>query len=224
MTWFSEENMDVSFVLPNYEDDEAISDSVLDSEIHRVDLGQQVAEIKEIDPNKTTQQTKSNGNDSISDTKNKTKNAVKSGTKNQANLNEYKWHVCGVAASTRFNLKRHISRYHKKEDVAKAQDGNCICLECGYRCRYITDLRKHLHKQHLKVFRTERITFDDNSAFQTWKDDTETSNHCSFVILSGKVKNKQNEAQQYYQCNRCGQYKPNRKGKRRVKMSGTCKI
>ncbi|XP_057295892.1 uncharacterized protein LOC130624321 isoform X2 [Hydractinia symbiolongicarpus] len=61
-------------------------------------------------------------------------------------------------------------------------------------------------------------------AFQTWKDDTETSNHCSFVILSGKVKNKQNEAQQYYQCNRCGQHKPNRKGKRRVKMSGTCKI
>lgn len=43
MTWFSEENIDVSFVLPNYEDDEAISDSDSDSEIHRVDLGQTYA-------------------------------------------------------------------------------------------------------------------------------------------------------------------------------------
>ena len=71
---------------------------------------------------------------------------------------------CKVEFTRGSNLRRHISNVHPNSNVAlrKAQDGNCCCLSCNYRCRRIVDLRKHLTRVHNQVFRTESLAFSNN--------------------------------------------------------------
>ena len=46
------------------------------------------------------------------------------------------------------SVKRHISRKHKAERENNEQTGgHCLCLYCGFKCRRICDLHKHLSKQ-----------------------------------------------------------------------------
>lgn len=66
----------------------------------------------------------------------------------------FKCKFCSFSTSRGFNLRRHTARNHGTEAVQSAEEGSCICLECGHRCYKIADLRQHLSRSHGVVFRT----------------------------------------------------------------------
>ena len=70
---------------------------------------------------------------------------------------------CKVVFTRGSNLRRHILKVHPNSNMTlgNAQDGNCCCLSCNYRCRRIVDLRKHLTRVHNQVFRTESVPFSN---------------------------------------------------------------
>ena len=59
----------------------------------------------------------------------------------------------------RNGLKKHMERYHGSASIDQVSSGNCRCLECEFRCRYITELRKHLALKHNFTFRNETRIF-----------------------------------------------------------------
>ena len=70
------------------------------------------------------------------------------------------------------------------------------------------------------------IKVDDNLEkyhyleFESWKDNIEEENSCSYVKSFGTSTNAKGNNVTNLQCNRCGSYKPKRNGKRRSKSSG----
>lgn len=66
---------------------------------------------------------------------------------------------CELIVRDRYCLKRHIKRKHGEEHVNLAEKGNCMCLECGYKCHRIENLRTHLVDSHEFMFRFEDIEF-----------------------------------------------------------------
>lgn len=92
---------------------------------------------------------------------NVSQNVVNDANKIKKEKRIYKCEACGLVLSKMSNLKRHIERLHENEKVTVEEGGNCLCLQCGYRCRYITQLRDHLMNQHNKVFRTETLEFEN---------------------------------------------------------------
>ena len=68
---------------------------------------------------------------------------------------------CDEHFTRRFNVKRHIHRYHKGESTQGVDAGSCVCLECGYRCLRIVNLRDHLINCHDITFRMERVFFEN---------------------------------------------------------------
>ena len=115
------------------------------------------------------------------------------------------------------NLSRHIKSKNKKMGV---QEGKSMCLECGYKCHRIVELRKHLSEEHGINFSTEVLNFNTVEAFKDWKMEYEESLNCQYIIKSGNLKNKMGENVTYWQCNRSGVYKCIRQVKRRTKSSG----
>ena len=79
----------------------------------------------------------------------------------------FKCHLCEMTTKRRNNLKRHIQRFHgnSREAAGPAESGNCLCLECGYRCQQVKDLRKHLMNLHEQEFQTEEFWCDDKGIF-----------------------------------------------------------
>ena len=75
-------------------------------------------------------------------------------TKKKKEAKSHKCKVCNFSTSRGFNLRRHTARNHGTEAVKSAEQGSCICLECGHRCYKIADLRQHLSRSHGVVFRT----------------------------------------------------------------------
>ena len=69
---------------------------------------------------------------------------------------------CDLKCNVKSNLKRHIKRKHKDQQNSTGSlddSGKCLCLECGFKCHRITDLRQHLTKCQNLLFRTESRTF-----------------------------------------------------------------
>ena len=75
---------------------------------------------------------------------------------------EYKCTICNKLFARGFTRRQHIQSHHRDSQSAQreAQTGNCHCLECGYKCRRIIDLRQHLSRVHNKIFRIEDLHFD----------------------------------------------------------------
>ena len=76
---------------------------------------------------------------------------------------------CKKVFANRSNLVRHIQRKRQQETNGSAprnhlhSQGRCVCVQCGYRCHRIADLRKHLSRAHNAIFRFERIDFENYS-------------------------------------------------------------
>ncbi|XP_033633577.1 uncharacterized protein LOC117295121 [Asterias rubens] len=130
---------------------------------------------------------------------------------------------CYITCKKSFNMKRHILRAHPNQDLKSIEDGNCLCVHCGLKCRRICDLRQHLQNVHASIFTMEEISFESSSEFETWKKALEEAECCSFAQYSG-VRNKGDSKFRYLQCNRSGVYKKTGGGKRQMKHSGSCKI
>ena len=75
-------------------------------------------------------------------------------TKTRKEAKVYKCKICNFSTSRGFNLRRHTARNHGTETVQSAEQGSCVCLECGHKCYKIADLRQHLSRSHGVVFRT----------------------------------------------------------------------
>ena len=83
-----------------------------------------------------------------------------SSTKNSCTPKVYKCPHCSQTCKKLFNLKRHISRYHKNTNNKENEppSGRCSCLECDYKCHKITELRNHLKEVHdVKMSSTTKI-------------------------------------------------------------------
>ena len=55
---------------------------------------------------------------------------------------------CSEVFTRPSSVKRHICKKHKAErgeNNGETED-HCLCLHCGFKCRRIGDLRKHLSK------------------------------------------------------------------------------
>lgn len=121
-----------------------------------------------------------------------------------------------------------MERKHSGESSDEAQfntSGACICHHCGFRCRHVCDLCKHLTWQHSIIFSCETVSFENKSEFEAWKATIEELNYCSFVKTTGaKITEKNGEKVQYFSCNRCGTYRPSGRGMRVPKSQGTCKL
>ena len=81
--------------------------------------------------------------------------------KHSGNKKEYKCADCSQTCNKKANLIRHINRFHGNSGARKElESGNCLCIQCGHRCRRITELKKHLFTCHNVVFRTEQLSFE----------------------------------------------------------------
>ena len=56
--------------------------------------------------------------------------------------------------------------------------------------------------------------------FEVWKSTVEELECCSFVKMSGGKVTEKHEEVQYFNCNRCGMYRPSGKGMRLTKSQG----
>ncbi|XP_065677063.1 uncharacterized protein LOC124809253 isoform X3 [Hydra vulgaris] len=119
-------------------------------------------------------------------------------------------------------MLRHMKNKHKSIDEAQEniQSGNSFCLQCGFKCRRVMDLRKHLSTVHFYTFQKEKLSFANYREFEMWKSDVESNNATQYVLPSGEKIDKDGRKVSYYQCNRSGLYKCMAK-KRLVKSSET---
>ena len=73
---------------------------------------------------------------------------------------------CSEVFTRPSSVKRHICKKHKAErgeNNGQTED-HCLCLHCGFKCRRIGDLRKHLSsKQHNVIFRSEIGTLENQA-------------------------------------------------------------
>ena len=148
MAWISEESINTSYLVPS-ETTSDYSDSDVDENVARIDFEREITNVPKAEPLPNVDKQ----NDEIPITNAKT---------NCKSSNVFRCHVCNLETSTRFNLKRHIRRCHGDEQVKGSEEGKCVCLECGHKCRYITHLRNHLVRCHSHIFRTEEIVFESS--------------------------------------------------------------
>ncbi|XP_065677064.1 uncharacterized protein LOC124809253 isoform X4 [Hydra vulgaris] len=122
-------------------------------------------------------------------------------------------------------MLRHMKNKHKSIDEAQEniQSGNSFCLQCGFKCRRVMDLRKHLSTVHFYTFQKEKLSFANYREFEMWKSDVESNNATQYVLPSGEKIDKDGRKVSYYQCNRSGLYKCMAK-KRLVKSSEQRKV
>ncbi|XP_065651622.1 uncharacterized protein LOC136079588 [Hydra vulgaris] len=150
--------------------------------------------------------------------------------KNMANVKNtnflsLKCAICIISFTQKKNMLRHMKNKHKSIDEAQEniQSGNSFCLQCGFKCRRIKDLRKHLSTVHFYTFLKEKLSFANYREFEMWKSDVESNNATQYVLPSGEKIDKDGRKISYYQCNRSGFYKCIAK-KRLVKSSGMYQV
>ena len=69
-----------------------------------------------------------------------------------------------------YTLKKHVARKHKEvTDADLNTTGSCVCHRCGYCCRRIVDLRKHLASQHGVIFHYEDHFFENKEGNDSLK-------------------------------------------------------
>ena len=73
---------------------------------------------------------------------------------------------CSFSTYRTFNLKRHIQRHHANEDLsakykALQLKGKCVCLQCDFKSKDISQLRQHLSGVHSVLFKTEVVCLDN---------------------------------------------------------------
>ena len=80
-------------------------------------------------------------------------------------LSRFQCPGCSETFSKKGNMTRHIQNKHSGNQVLERMvaTGNCLCLQCGWRCHRIGDLRKHLVKNHYFIFETETIEFQNKN-------------------------------------------------------------
>nr|XP_047122618.1 uncharacterized protein LOC105849511 [Hydra vulgaris]XP_047122625.1 uncharacterized protein LOC105849511 [Hydra vulgaris]XP_047122631.1 uncharacterized protein LOC105849511 [Hydra vulgaris]XP_047122636.1 uncharacterized protein LOC105849511 [Hydra vulgaris]XP_047122643.1 uncharacterized protein LOC105849511 [Hydra vulgaris]XP_047122652.1 uncharacterized protein LOC105849511 [Hydra vulgaris]XP_047122660.1 uncharacterized protein LOC105849511 [Hydra vulgaris]XP_047122664.1 uncharacterized p len=63
--------------------------------------------------------------------------------------------ICNISFTVKSNMQRHIKNKHKSTSEGQifTYSGNCFCLQCGFQCRRINDLRKHLSVSHSLHFK-----------------------------------------------------------------------
>ena len=96
----------------------------------------------------------------------KDENAVKSIPKAKVSAKEkrHKCSKCSVSFTIKYSLKCHMKEQHPFSSPDTSEmDGNSICHDCGFKCRRITDLRKHLTRSHNVIFRTESLIMQNMS-------------------------------------------------------------
>ena len=89
---------------------------------------------------------------------------------------------CENTYGSKHDLKRHTERIHK----TTFSSGNCVCMQCGYRCFKIEKLREHLTVNHGVDMDVETSSFESCDEFEEWKCDLEESNKCNYVKMSGE--------------------------------------
>ena len=96
----------------------------------------------------------------------KDEKAVKSIPKAKVSAKEkrHKCSKCSVSFTIKYSLKGHMKEQHPFSSPDTSEmDGNSICHDCGFKCRRITDLRKHLTRSHNVIFRTESLIMQNMS-------------------------------------------------------------
>jgi hypothetical protein len=85
----------------------------------------------------------------------------KSANIKHASFSSLKCAFCDISFTQKKNMQRHIKNKHKSIDEAQAylQSGNSLCLQCGFQCRQIEGLRKHLSAVHFITFQKEKLSF-----------------------------------------------------------------
>ena len=70
---------------------------------------------------------------------------------------------CSFSTHRRFNLDISKGAIHMKtfQRSLKLRGGNCMCLQCGFKCRDVNKLRQYLNRVHCVTFRTEIIHLDN---------------------------------------------------------------
>ena len=69
---------------------------------------------------------------------------------------------CQQTCKKLYNLRRHISSLHQviPTENKKNETGQCTCLDCGFKCHKITDLRIHLQKAHGRIMNISTVNFN----------------------------------------------------------------
>ena len=131
MVWIASQSVNIDYVIPPVNIQEE-SDSDSDEELPRVDI--QYEEV----------------------------NVVKSVfVDNNIKSKGFNCPVCLLTFTKKPNMRRHVQHKHKEntEAIKGTQTSKSICLECGFRCRRIVELRKHLSSRHNFTFRSEIENF-----------------------------------------------------------------
>ncbi|KAF6206447.1 hypothetical protein GE061_017680 [Apolygus lucorum] len=68
------------------------------------------------------------------------------------------------------------------------------------------------------------MQFESFDEFKSWKEETETSESCRFVMRGGKTVNKNDSNTSYFRCFRDGYFVSRGAGKRRPRAKGSCRI
>ena len=83
----------------------------------------------------------------------------------------------------------------------------------------------HLQGCHNKSIENTKKTFDNFSAFSTWKEGEEKRTNSSYVLQCAPQTNVTSDVKRYYYyCHRSGIYNKKGSGIRDIKAQGTCKL
>ncbi|XP_054275471.1 uncharacterized protein LOC128994741 [Macrosteles quadrilineatus] len=120
---------------------------------------------------------------------------------------------CIAAFAEERSLKLHVRKHHHNFGR------KWKCPLCPYTARQRTnDIHRHFEKNHDIPLRKEHHVFKSREEFISWKCEMEKTSVSTYRKRSSK------ENYLYYQCHRCGFYNSEGRGKRHIKISGTCKI
>ena len=93
------------------------------------------------------------------------------------------------------------------------------------RFKTLKDLITHLQGCHNKSIENTEKTFDNFSAFSTWKEGEEKRTNSSYLLQCAPQTNVTSDVKRYYYyCHRSGIYNKKGSGIRDIKAQGTCKL
>lgn len=149
MSWIADDQINIKHLVP---------EEIVDLEDINVEMPSDSDSEPEVARGKLKLNSKSDDREAKSKKAPKSNGLQQKGTDGEG-PKSHKCKHCPFETKKSSNLKRHVGRLHEGMEEHKAE-GNCHCIQCGFRCQKILHLRDHLLKDHKILFRQENRVFD----------------------------------------------------------------